>query len=263
MAKNIAPGSQHQQGMGEAEQSGSHAWLRPRTALFLGIGLLGLILVFFLSGRFRSFKEGVAVAAQAQNDLLSARAYQFTGQGKIMGGSGMTWVIGGVPVLVSDQTKIENGIHPGDAVSVLGQITKDGKWLAESVNLVSDQESFFSFGGPLEARSQKAWRVAGYSLTVNDQTKLGDAIQDNELVLATFKVLPDGTWLGLDIEALTAVSPTPTAQPTAVSTMAPAPSYPAGKNNNGCSQGKGKGNWKHGRSPCSGSDQGNNNEGDD
>ncbi len=107
---------------------------------------------------------------------------------------------------------------------------------------ISESESFFSFAGPLEAREQNVWRVAGFSLLVNAQTQVGEAIPENELVLVTFKALSEGTWLALKIEALSALeqsrtptptanpsptpSPTPTIKPTA-STQKPAVSKPA------------------------------------
>jgi hypothetical protein len=258
--------------------------LRPRLVIILGVALLGILLAIFVGGRFLLSQGEVAIAAGSQSDLLSSRAYQFTGEGQITGGSGTTWIIGGVPIQVSSQTQIENGIHPGDEVSVAGHISQSGKWLADGINLIPDSDSFFSFGGPLEARSQTAWKVAGITVTVNDQTKLGASLQDNELVLVTFKVTPDGTWLAQDIESLSAVAtpspipPTATNQPSSndnssnnstVSNPKPPSDKPSKKNDipPGCNQnnGKGKGNDKHGNghNPCSGSGQGNNNEGGD
>jgi Domain of unknown function (DUF5666) len=274
MSKNMTFNPRHPQADVISEQAGQarQPSLR-RLTFFLGVALLGIVLTIFVGGKFLASQDPVAVAAQSQNDLLSSRAYQFTGQGKIVGGSGATWIIGGVPIQVSNQTQLDSGLHPGDAVSVLGHISKDGKWLADRINLISEQDSFFSFGGPLEARSQTAWQVAGISLAVNDQTQLGASLQDNELVLATFKVMPDGTWLALNIESLAeSATPSPTPPPASskpstgnkqiVSDPKPQPVKPAGKSNNnpGCDNGNGRGknDKKHGKGngPCSGSNQG-------
>jgi hypothetical protein len=208
-----------------SEPAGRFAWLRSRRTIALGVALFGVILVVFIGGRFLTSQDQVAVAAAQNNSLLSARAYQFTGQGKILGGSGAAWIIGGVPVVVSDQTQLANGVHPGDAVSVLGQIGKDGKWLAKRIALITDQDSFFSFGGPVERRTGTAWQVAGISVHVDDQTQIATPIQDNELVVVTFKVQPDGTWLALNIESLSAVAgnPTPTILPPTSTPPAPDP----------------------------------------
>jgi hypothetical protein len=253
--------------------------------IILGVAVSGIILAIFLSGKFLAAQDQVAVAAQPQDNLLSARAYQFTGQGEILGGSGSIWMIGGVPIIVNNQTQVENGLHPGDAVSVLGQISKDGKWLADRISAVADQDSFFSFGGPLERRTSTAWQIAGITLQVNDQTQFGASIQDNELVVATFKVMPDGTWLALKIESLSevAANPTPTV---AQSTDAQAPTIneiqivsdqsssvsdqkspaikPAGKGDKSpaCEKPNGKGKGR-GHDPCPGAGGGDKNKGDD
>jgi hypothetical protein len=201
------------------------AWLRARRAIILGAILLGVLLIIFGNISSRATPEGAEAAAQSQNESLSVRAYQFTGQGKLQGGSGETWIVGGVPVVVNGDTQIDGDIHPADSLSLLGHITKNGKWVAERVVPIAEQESFFSFAGPLEARDQNIWRIAGISLVVNAQTQLGEAIPDNELVLATFKVLSDGTWLALQIEALSALeqSRTPTSTATPLPTITPIP----------------------------------------
>jgi len=201
------------------------AWLRSRRAVVLGAVLLGVLLIVFGNFSSRATPDGAEAAAQPQNESLSVRAYQFTGQGKLQGGSGETWIVGGVPVVVNGDTQIDGDIHPADSLSLLGHITKNGKWVAERVVPIAEQESFFSFAGPLNARDQKIWQVAGISLVVNAQTRLGEAIPDNELVLATFKVLEDGTWLALQIEALSALeqSRTPTPTATLLPTQTPIP----------------------------------------
>lgn len=207
------------------------AWLRSRRVIILGIVLLGVLLIVFGNIGSRTTSDGAEAAAQPQNDSLSVRAYQFTGQGKLQGGSGETWIVGGVPVVVNGDTQVDGDIHPADSISLLGHITTNGKWVAERVVPIAEQESFFSFAGPLEARDQNIWQVAGISLLVNAQTQLGEAIPDNELVLATFKVLPDGTWLALQIQALSALeqsrTPTPTATPSPSATPTPTAKPPA------------------------------------
>jgi hypothetical protein len=211
------------------------AWLRSRRVIILGIVLLGVLLIVFGNIGSRTTSDGAEAAAQPQNDSLSVRAYQFTGQGELQGGNGETWIVGGVPVVVNGDTQVDGDIHPADSISLLGHITTNGKWVAERVVPITEQESFFSFAGPLEARDQNVWQVAGISLVVNAQTQLGEAIPDNELVLATFKVLPDGTWLALQIEALSALeesrtpTPTMTPSPTATPTLTAIPIVPPQK----------------------------------
>jgi cell division septation protein DedD len=208
-------------------------WLRSRGVVILGAVLMVGLLIVFGNISSRATPDGAEAASQSQNESLSVRAYQFTGQGELQGGSGETWIVGGVPVVVNSDTQIDGDLHPADSISLLGHITKNGKWVAERVVPIAEQDSFFSFAGPLEARDQNIWKVAGFPLLVNAQTQLGEAIPDHELVLATFKVLPDGTWLALQIEALSALeqsrTPTPTATPTATPTPTAKPTAPVQK----------------------------------
>ena len=130
------------------------AWLRSRWVIVLGAVLMGVLLITFGNGSSRATSDGAEAAAQSQNDPLSVRAYQFTGQGNLQGGSGETWIVGGVPVVVNGDTQVDGDIHPADSISLLGHITTDGKWVAERVVPIAEQESFFSFAGPLEDRSE-------------------------------------------------------------------------------------------------------------
>ncbi len=243
-------------------------------ALLYGVVFLAVVFIIFKIGRFQAASGPISVAAQSINSQASPRAYQFTGQGKILGGSGNTWVIGGLPVQVSDQTQLGSDIRPGETVSLLGHITKSGIWQAERIQPISDNESFFSFAGPLESRSSDVWQVGGISVTINSNTQISGAVQGDELVLVTFNILSDGTWLALSVGSLSDTpesatllyAPTPlppTLQPTPTATLALATerppvtysAYPNG-NDNKCKgngkglgrshgNGRGKGHQKH------------------
>jgi hypothetical protein len=202
-----------------------------RRAILFGVVFLAVVFIIFKIGRSQADSGTIRVAAQSIDSRASPRAYQFTGQGKILGGSGKTWIIGGLPVVVSDQTQLGSDIHPGETVSLLGHITKSGIWQAERIQPISDNESFFSFAGPLESRSPDVWRIGGISVTINGNTQIGESVQDNELVLVTFNILSDSTWLALSIGALSDTPeaatlpavPTlwpPTLQPTPTATLA-------------------------------------------
>lgn len=164
-------------------------------------------------------------ANQMQRDPRSPRAYQFTGQGQILGGSGSTWLIGGVPVGVSGQTQTTGDLQAGGGVSLIGHISVDGTWWADRIEPISDDVSFFSFAGPLQSRAPTTWKIAGITLLIDKNTETEANLVAGELVLATFKVRQDGAWLATKIETLAdptpEPSPTPTSSPTAVSPPAP------------------------------------------
>jgi hypothetical protein len=179
-------------------------------------------------------------ADQMQRDPRSPRAYQFTGQGQILGGSGSTWLIGGVPIGVSGQTQTTGNLQAGGSVSLLGHISVDGTWWADRVEPISEDLSFFSFAGPLQSRAPTTWKIAGITLLIDKNTEMEANLAEGELVLATFKVRQDGAWLATKIETLADATeeptPTPTSSPTPASPVQhksqnnPAPTQkPAGK----------------------------------
>jgi len=134
-------------------------------------------------------------------------------------------MVGGVQVIVPDGTQIEDSIHPGDTVSLLGHITKNGSWIADQISLISEDISYFQFIGPLESVGENVWQVAGIRLAIGENSNLGDEILPGELVLTTFQVQPDGTWLAIEIQALTALEKArlPSATPTMTSMVTPFP----------------------------------------
>jgi len=171
-----------------------------------------------------------------------------------------------VPVITGDITKIEGSIHPGDQVSVVGHITRNGGWIAERIASISEEQTYFSFVGPLESITDSASQIAGISLAIDENTNLGDNLAIGELVLATFQVQPDNTWLALDIQSLSALekartptitptstaTPTPTVAPASSNGNKPSEKKPGKKGNEGKGKGKqgpkdhrGKGKHKH------------------
>ncbi len=252
---------------------------RSRRATVFGAVFLTVAFIIFKIGHSQATSDAMGAAAQSINSQASPRAYQFIGQGKILGGSGETWSIGGLPVVVGNQTQLNNEIHPGETVSLLGHITKNGVWQAERIQPISDNESFFSFAGPLESRSPSVWQIAGISVSVNENTQVAETVQDQELVLVTFNVLSDGTWLALRIEslsdspgvvtlpdtptpALLTATPIPTVSPTPPAEVAPR-TYPASQpgKGNGCKGNNGKGHG-NGRGKCNQKHGGGQDEGD-
>jgi len=210
-------------------------WLRSRAVLLVGLAILAILLVAIGSGKSQASIDQNIFAARQQKNLPSPGEYQFTGQGKLSAGSAETWIVGGVPVLINGQTQSEGTIHPGEPVSLVGHILENGDWAVERIVPIDEEESFFSFAGPLDSTNDDIWQVAGIALDVDENSVLGKAIPIGEFVLATFQVQPDGSWLALQIQALSAlekertptvtptptITPTPTASPTASQKSAP------------------------------------------
>jgi len=200
---------------------------RGKLRVFIGLAVLAsLALALTAIGRVSSqatASQGPA-ADQMKRDPRSPRAYQFTGQGQILGGSGSTWLIGGVPVSVSGQTQTTGDLQAGGSISLIGHISVDGTWWADRIEPISDDISFFTFAGPLQSRAPTTWKIAGITLMIDKNTETEADLVAGELVLATFKVRQDGAWLATKIETLADPTPEPTP------TYTPSPVAPKSQN---------------------------------
>jgi len=127
--------------------------------------------------------------------------YQFIGQGQITGGSEEVWIIGNVPIRVAAQTQLASELHVGDFVVLTGRILQDKTWLADRIQLTQEDETYFTFNGPLEMIQESLWQIGGHSLVVNQQTEVGDNLELGQILLTTFTALEDYRWMALKIVA--------------------------------------------------------------
>ena len=154
--------------------------------------------------------------------------FQFTGQGRIVGGAGKTWVVSGVPVRLGEDTQLIGEMHASDAVVLSGRILESGVWLADRIERADIQESVFTYNGTLDAIEKDMWRVGGLDLVVNDTSQIIGTMAVGDLVLASFTPNADGSRLALTIEPFDQpwVEPTPLPTVTPLSKDVP-PSQPA------------------------------------
>jgi hypothetical protein len=199
-------------------------------------------------------------------DVSSApRKFQFIGQGRLQGGNSDTLLIGNLPVVINAQTQFVGSIRPGEMVSLSGSILADKSWLVDRIEPVSDSETYFIFAGPLEDTSDKVWEVGGMSVLINSATVIDPDLKVQDMLLVTFSVQEDGSWLASKIESLqnnqgvmpptetpmpadTSVAPAvpvnPSLQP--VSPNKPNPKDSGDGNGKGRDNGRGKGHDKGG-----------------
>ncbi|MCB0016483.1 MAG: FecR domain-containing protein [Anaerolineales bacterium] len=107
-----------------------------------------------------------------------------------------TWTIAGIDVTVDENTEIDDDIEIGDLVRAEGYII-DGSWLATEISLVDDGENQFELTGIVE--NMDPWYVAGVGLTVDEFTLIDDGIAVGDEVVATGRILADGSWLASEI----------------------------------------------------------------
>ena len=111
------------------------------------------------------------------------------------------WVVDGIEFDTDDWTEIEEGIDVGDQVRVEGRILDDGKWVAEEIELLEEEEPRrFSFTGLVN--STDPWNVGGIDFTTDEHTVIVGQISASDLVHVEGVILPDGTLLAERIERL-------------------------------------------------------------
>ncbi len=197
---------------------------------------------------------------------LAPRKYQFIGQGRLQGGSGDTLLIGNLPVVVNTQTQFAGAIQPGEMVSLSGSILSNQSWLVDRLEPISSSETYFIFAGPLGSISDTVWKVGGISVLIDSNTAIDPDLNLQDMLLVTFNVQQDGTWLASKIESLqnnqgviplsetSAPTETPTPTRTAVApvvpvapVLRPAPDHPDKPKPKKPGKGHGKGGDKGGK----------------
>jgi hypothetical protein len=209
----------------------SRRWIKSS----FGIALAILVITALISAIGSQVDTQAASGPGLANDLPLDRSklpldFQFIGQGRITGGAEGTWIIGDIPIRVDGGSILVGDLHVGDFVTLSGRILGQVGWLADRIELAQEGASFFTFNGPLEQQKGSLWRVGGRSVMVDSGTALDPDLKIDDLVLVTFTVLGDNTWLATEIRAFDATifEPTPTPEPTkappkkAVPTPAPA-----------------------------------------
>lgn len=170
-----------------------------------------------------------AATQSLSSEILSTQSttvssdFQFIGQGAVTGGSDDTWIIGGLSVRIDENTQIPGRLNVGDFVTLSGRILPDGVWLADRVEITREGVSFYTFSGPLDWVRGSVWRIGGYSLLADQQTEIEKNLKVNGILLTTFSILDNGTWLANRIEAFDKFPIDPTVTPSPTPTITPPP----------------------------------------
>ena len=106
------------------------------------------------------------------------------------------WLVGGFGFEVNKNTEIKPGIEVGGLVKVEGRILKDGRWMAEEIKpIIEDEEILgrFEITGIVEAIDP--WAVSGLSFTVDNDTTIEDGIDIGDTVLVLGSITLDEEWV--------------------------------------------------------------------
>jgi len=130
-------------------------------------------------------------------NLVTPEGYRFEFIGEVQSIS--PWIVSGVGFDTADWTEIDAEIQVGDKVRVSGLVEADGKWVAESIELLDTEHSTnFAFFGPV--LSIDPWNVGGVPLIVDERTNIKGEITQGEMVKVTGWILEDGSWLATEIK---------------------------------------------------------------
>lgn len=138
---------------------------------------------------------GIWVADQIEKVSVPG-AFEFVGMLETIA----PWKVGGVSLMVDDETQVALDVRAGLQVRVEGRILEDGTWLAQEIQNVSVGQTSVAFIGVVEKMSP--WVINGLPLVVTDATNLTGNIQVNSLVWVSVKILEDGAWQVLQIDLL-------------------------------------------------------------
>ena len=200
-------------------------WLKLAVAGLLAALVVGVALAGSPDSDPRAALRKTQSVSKARVGFLEPPDFQFIGQGQIVGGAGMSWLISGVPIQLDDNTQIVGDLGAGDFVVLSGRILSSGNWLADHIERSDVKDVYFTFNGPLVAMSQESWKIGDKSLVVDERTELGSDLALDDLVLATFTLMEDGSWLALKVEYFDEpwVEPTPAPTETIAPAEKPAP----------------------------------------
>lgn len=198
-------------------KNGELARIKPKSLLGISL-LIVIVLGFALTNLFGADIPPASALPQREVDAEanSSQNYQFVGQGSIHGGTQLEWVIGKVPVRIDENTQIIGDLHVGDFVTVSGRRVNDHVWVADRIESITGDQSFFTYNGSIERVQASVWKIGGYNLIINSQTEVDGSLKLDDLALVTFFVNQDGAWIATSLQAFdpSLMQPTPTQTPT-------------------------------------------------
>jgi hypothetical protein len=147
-----------------------------------------------VTGRIQS--DGTWLASSIQPAAEPGRQFEFTGSIESLA----PWKVTGVVFETRTWSQIDPGLKVGDRVRVTGSVTPEGAWVAVEIRKVSNLETRLILIGP--ALSVNPWVVSGVSLKTTPQTVIVGKITVGMAVRVEARLLDDGTWEAVRIEAL-------------------------------------------------------------
>ncbi|MFQ6057388.1 MAG: DUF5666 domain-containing protein [Anaerolineae bacterium] len=134
--------------------------------------------------------------------------------------SDKVWIVGGVTILINEDTVIEGTPQVGAVAHVRAVRQPDGSLLALRIVVEPLEEQVVEFEGPIQSIGPDSWVVAGRTVLVDANTVIVGTPRVGAMAEVRAIARADGTLLATRIEVQ---EPTETPQPTATATLTPAP----------------------------------------
>ena len=198
------------------EANGNYVVRTPTSNLFVQ-GTTFSVAVASNGNAFIAVDEGsVSVEAGSEQLVLTAGfatythpgerpaspAYSFSNHGELRRVIGNIWEVDEVLVHVSEETILDQELQAGDYVLVTGRILPNGRWIADTIEVVENIEHYVTFAGVLSAITRELWLVDDVSVLVTDATERAAGLTQGDLVRVTFTNLRSGRRLALRIDRL-------------------------------------------------------------
>ncbi|HVN54715.1 MAG TPA: FecR family protein [Anaerolineaceae bacterium] len=147
---------------------------------------------------------------------LDEPGYQFRLNGPLGAMTPTQWIVAGVPLTITPQTRLPSTAQVGDLAIARGRILS-GQWVVDEIDLANQDHSPSHFTGLIEIMGPVpgAWIIGGQTVLVTPETELSKKLAVSDPVEVVFTVLPNQAgWLARSIESLEESEVEPSATPT-------------------------------------------------
>jgi len=159
----------------------------------------GLVLVQSTT-TFLDLNAGQATSTKGDQPP-QAPAYTFSIEDTLTAINDETWLVGDVPITITDSTYITGDFKPGDLVHITGRIFA-GEWIADLVQSPYSYDYKYIFTGVISAMEDDQWTINGVQVLVNEVTELKGEFKVGDAVRVEYVILEGNRWLALEIEHL-------------------------------------------------------------
>ena len=142
-------------------------------------------------------------ADEVRQLLERRRVTQVRLEGQVTEMTSQRWIVAGVPVVVSTQTLVDQGVGLGTTVLVEGETQPEGWLLAARIRLLG-----FMLIGRVDSISTTTWVVSGMSLQISAETAVDPAVQTGDEVEVFVRAGADGGNTALTIRLRSQATPT-------------------------------------------------------